>query len=128
MIVHRSDSVFDGNIFVFVVTGPFAYSKQKVKVHHIVDDYREVPASEIPRADSTDRIIEASAKIVRCFFHDSFNSIIRSQTFGIAVAAVDHETQVMCAFIVAYRIQKISILNGICFQRIVSCQLVGIPQ
>ena len=48
MIFHRSDSMLDSDILVFVVACPFAYSEQKVQIHHVIDDYREVPAAKVP--------------------------------------------------------------------------------
>ena len=48
VIVHGSHSMLDSNVFVFIVTCRFCYIKQKIEVHHIVDNNREVPGSEIP--------------------------------------------------------------------------------
>lgn len=48
VIMHRCHGMFDSDVFISIVACCFCYIEQKIKVHHIVDDNREVPCSEIP--------------------------------------------------------------------------------
>ena len=61
MVVHSSHCMFNGNIFINIVSCFFGNIKQEIQVHHIIDDNREIPSSEVPGADSCNGIVEAPA-------------------------------------------------------------------
>ena len=128
VIVHGSDGMFHCDILVFIITADFACRKQQVEVHHVVNDYREIPGSEIPGTDTTDIAVETLAEVVGCFYDHSIDGIIRRQAFCITIAAVDHEAQVVCTGIIADRIQQVGEFSSRSLQRILSGQFISIPQ
>ena len=76
MIFHRSDGMLDSDILVFVVACPFAYSEQKVQIHHVIDDYREVPAAKVHERMAPIESLKRPLRLSAVSFHDSFDGIV----------------------------------------------------
>ena len=48
MIRHGGVGMLDGHFLVIWIAAESGRIEQKVQIHHVVDDYREVPVAEIP--------------------------------------------------------------------------------
>ena len=115
-------------ILIFGVIGKMIDVKQQIQVHHIINNHREIPFSEVPRADATYIGFEAVTQVVGSLYQYGLDAVCRCQAVCVAVATVHHESDVVCTGVFPYRIQVVGEFGGTCLQVFLSGQLVGIPQ
>ena len=128
MVGHSLVGVAACYIEVFVVARETVGFEKQVEVHHIVNDDREIPRSEVPGTDCSDIAVETGAEIVCGVDYHGFDSVGRTEPEGISIAALNHEAQVVGLGVTAYRKQDIRIVFGIREEFFVAGQFVGIPE
>ena len=128
VVFHSGLCMLYSHILILLISCQLIYVEQQVQVHHIVNDYGEVPRTEVPRAYTTDFRVETGAQIIRCFYEYGFNGVVRGEAESIAIAAIHHEAHVMGTFQLTYRVQDVGIFDGAFFQLFIAGQFIGIPK
>ena len=61
MILQCCLGMFQCDVLILGIIGKMAYVKQQVQVHHVINDYREIPLPEIPGTNRTYGRIKTAA-------------------------------------------------------------------
>ena len=102
--------------------------EQQFKVHHIINNHREIPLPKIPGTDTAYVRVETTAQIISSLYQYLTDSVGRRQTVRITITAIHHESDIVCTFIIFQRIQVIRKFHRIFFQVFYTSQLICVPQ
>ena len=120
--------MFQCDFLILGIIGKMVYVKQQIQIHHVINNYREIPFPEIPGTNTTYVRIKTIAQIISSLHQYLTNTVGRSQAICIAITAIDHESNVVRTFIIFHRVQVIRKFCGIFFQVFNAGQLIRIPQ
>ena len=127
MAGHCLVGVADCDVFIFIVSGEFARLKKEFEIHHIVNNDREIPRAEIPGTDCPDFRIETRSEIVCRADDDGLETVVRAKTEGVAIAATDHKSEVVCAGVECCREHLVCVVHSVKQESFVSGQLISEP-
>ena len=134
MVGQRCVCMFHGYLVESGIARQAGRFEQQFQVHHIINDYRALPAAcslpatvGIPRLDNACSRTETGGQRLGSLYNHILILCLTGQTISVQIAATDHETYIVMPLQVFYRVQVFRIFLGQLLPFLVAGQFISQP-